>query len=248
MNKILIVDDDDSILLLYTTTLEKEGYTVVPATLGEQALKILDADDIPVIVVDIMMPDMDGLTLMRKIKERRPDSIVIFVTAYAQLDSVLFALKEGAFAYLKKPFNPSELTDIAQKAFEKYNFSLENKKLVHDLDAAKRYNDNILRNMVFMLIATDLDGKINKVNQATEKLLGYTEEEIMGKSIETILAKDFVKSTWLNLLNEKRVKDFPVTLLRKDGATVALSFNGSVMKDEKGNIIGILGTANFNSL
>ncbi len=113
---ILVVDDDESLREFLEILLVKEGYRVHPVENGEKALDILDNNDISLVISDIRMPGMDGVSLLRAIKTKRPDLPVVLITAFASMDSAVSAMKEGAWDYLTKPFRIEELRDILEKA------------------------------------------------------------------------------------------------------------------------------------
>jgi two-component system response regulator PilR (NtrC family) len=116
--KILIVDDDESLREFLEILFAKEGYKVSSASTGGQALNILNAEDVSLVLSDVRMPGMDGVSLLREIKGSHPDIPVILITAFASLDSAVAAMKEGAWDYLTKPFRIEELREVVQAALE----------------------------------------------------------------------------------------------------------------------------------
>lgn len=241
MEKVLLVDDDEGVLTLLSSALEHAGYYVIAQESATQALKIIESEKIPVVVSDIMMPEMSGLTLLERIKERSPETVVIFITANASLDSAIFAIKEGAFAYLRKPFNPNELIIAVRNAYVKVRLLENNTKLVNELKMAKEYSETILKTLTYTVIAMDPQGKIKKLNHAMEKLLGYKESELLSQPIEIIFSQEFLATGWQKLVNEHEVKDLPVDFKRKDGSVVHQFFTGTIMKDDAGKIVGFFG-------
>lgn len=109
MNKqILIVDDDVKIAKLIEIYLINEGYSVIKAENGERALEIMDRDQIDLVILDIMMPGVDGLTVCMKIRETRMTPILMLSAKDGDLDKIT-GLMTGADDYMVKPFNPLEL-------------------------------------------------------------------------------------------------------------------------------------------
>lgn len=106
--KILVVDDDINIQRLYQEELEEEGYEVVIASTGKDALEIFENEDPNIVTLDILMPDIDGISLLRKMKEKRPDIPIIMSTAYDYRDdfavwaSEAYIVKSSDLAELKK--------------------------------------------------------------------------------------------------------------------------------------------------
>ncbi len=126
---ILIVDDEDSVRdSLYSWFIE-DGYHVECAENASKALSILEADNIDIILADIKMPGMDGLEMLRRIKSLRKDSIVIIMTAFATVDTAVQALKDGAFDYVTKPFDPDDLSHLIRNASKQISLKEENEIL-----------------------------------------------------------------------------------------------------------------------
>ncbi len=118
--QILIVDDDQSLREFLEIFLAKDGFRVVTAEDGEEALKILDDLPVDLILADIRMPKVDGLKFLKTLRQKGLDLPVIMITAYASLDSAVEAKKEGAFDYVSKPFRLEELRQLVQKALERH--------------------------------------------------------------------------------------------------------------------------------
>jgi DNA-binding NtrC family response regulator len=113
---ILIVDDEESVRdSLYDWFID-DGYTVECAESAKQALTILQAKDFDIILADIKMPGMDGLEMHKRIKALNSDAIFIFMTAFASVETAIQALKNGAFDYVTKPFDPDDLSHLIRNA------------------------------------------------------------------------------------------------------------------------------------
>lgn len=106
MTSVLIVDDDPAIRMITAIALKRDGWVVEQAESGEQALE-MDAASHDLVLVDLMMPDMDGRELLGQLKRRVPDIVAVFITARHDLDQELLAL--GAAGVLRKPYNPATL-------------------------------------------------------------------------------------------------------------------------------------------
>ncbi len=125
---VLVVDDEDYIRDSVRLILEEEKYGFLEASDGYQALEILEKrrDEIDIVMTDIKMPDMDGITLLKIIKERYPEKIVIIITGYPSLETAIETLKLGADDYITKPFNVNDVN-------AKLSRSLEAKKLKREV-------------------------------------------------------------------------------------------------------------------
>jgi len=126
---ILIVDDEESVRdSLYNWFIE-DGYRVECAENANRALSILESDNFDIILADIKMPGMDGLEMLRRIKLLKTESIVIVMTAFATVDTAVQALKDGAFDYVTKPFDPDDLSHLIRNASKQIILTEENETL-----------------------------------------------------------------------------------------------------------------------
>jgi DNA-binding response OmpR family regulator len=114
--KILIVDDDQNILRLYKEELEEDGYDIVTASNGREAMEQFEKEDPDLVTLDILLPDIDGIKLLRQMKEKRPRLPVIMSTAYDYRDDFAVWASE---AYIVKSADLSELKSTIKKLTEK---------------------------------------------------------------------------------------------------------------------------------
>ena len=112
---ILVVDDEESTRTGLSKILDKQGYRVVTAKNGIDALEKLNQETCNLVITDMKMPEMDGIKLLKEIKQRDPQVGVIIVTAYGEVDSYLEAMNLGAFEYLNKPIKMDELKRVIDK-------------------------------------------------------------------------------------------------------------------------------------
>ncbi|WP_024335842.1 sigma-54-dependent transcriptional regulator [Desulfotignum balticum] len=133
--RILAVDDEKDMTRLLKRTLESEiDCTVSMAFSGEMALNILENDVWDLVICDIRMPGMDGFELLDQIRKRLPDLTVVMITAFGNIDSVVTAIKSGAYDFIAKPFEQDELIFKIGKALERSRLLLENKQLLKARD------------------------------------------------------------------------------------------------------------------
>ena len=127
--RILIAEDEAISLKHLTYALEKEGYTVTGVKDGIEAFSLFEKNAYDVIIADIKMPGMDGLTLLDKIKAKDPETEVIIITGFGSIESAVAAMKKGASEYVTKPFNLDELNIKIRKVLEKKRVEKENAAL-----------------------------------------------------------------------------------------------------------------------
>ncbi len=116
MNRILIVDDAVNMRVVLQAMLKKEGYAVQTASDGLEALQIMKAGPVDIVVTDLKMPKMDGMGLLDEVIRVYPSTPVILITAHGTIATAVDALKKGAFDYITKPFDLEELKHVIQKA------------------------------------------------------------------------------------------------------------------------------------
>ena len=127
--KILIVDDEKIVRQSLFHWFEEEGYVVDTAEDGETALKKFGKGKYDLLLVDMKMPGISGLELLKKVKDIDEDSIVILITAFASVPTAITALKDGAYDYVTKPVDPDELAHLVKKALEQKSLKIENEQL-----------------------------------------------------------------------------------------------------------------------
>jgi nitrogen regulation protein NR(I) len=123
---VLIVDDELNIRRVLAAMLKREGYDVTAAADGEQALAVLQKTPVHVVVTDLVMPRLGGMDLLRRASADFPDVPVIVITAHGTVDSAVQALKAGAFDYITKPFEQSELAKVIAKAARAHELETQN--------------------------------------------------------------------------------------------------------------------------
>jgi DNA-binding NtrC family response regulator len=140
---ILIVDDEESVRdSLYNWFID-DGYIVDCVENAKQALSILESKNFDIILADIKMPGMDGLEMHRRIKSLNKDSIVIIMTAFASVDTAVQALKDGAYDYITKPFDPDDLSHLIRNATSQISLKAENETLKNRVDTLENVEDLI---------------------------------------------------------------------------------------------------------
>ncbi len=127
--RILIAEDEAISLKHLTYALEKEGYAVTGAKDGMEAFALYEKNAYDIVIADIKMPGMDGLTLLDKIKGKDPDMDVIIITGFGSIESAVEAMRKGASEYVTKPFNLEELNLKIAKVLEKKRIEKENTAL-----------------------------------------------------------------------------------------------------------------------
>jgi DNA-binding NtrC family response regulator len=116
MARILVVDDDSSACEALEVILSREGYTVLTAASGDKALTYLQSQEVDLLLSDVKMPQMDGLTLLRHAKAEDAGLVVVMMSGHSDVAVAVAAMKEGAFDYLVKPLSKDDVLRTVRKA------------------------------------------------------------------------------------------------------------------------------------
>ena len=133
-DRVLLVDDEEGIRTVLGVSITDAGYSVVTAANGVEAIKILEGEDIPLVVTDIRMPGMDGLDLLQHIKRNWPDTEVIMITGHGDMDSAIESLQLGAVDFITKPFHEKALETSLQRAVEKISIREQLREYTENLE------------------------------------------------------------------------------------------------------------------
>ncbi|HVN77751.1 MAG TPA: sigma-54 dependent transcriptional regulator, partial [Terriglobia bacterium] len=143
--RILIVDDELIVRQSLQSWFQEEGYSVDTVESGKEALEKLTQSEWDIFLLDIKMPGMDGLELQQKIKEIHPSASIIIMTAYASVETAVEAMKQGAYDYIVKPFDPDDLEHLIRNATERRQLVSENVRLREKIEELSRFNEIIGR-------------------------------------------------------------------------------------------------------
>jgi DNA-binding NtrC family response regulator len=116
---ILVIDDEDDVLELLKELIEKMGYNALTASNAQEALDILDNTKVDVIISDLLMPEMDGIELLKRVKARKGDIPFLVITGHPTVETAVDAIKKGAYDYLPKPFQMQDVAIKINRAVEK---------------------------------------------------------------------------------------------------------------------------------
>jgi DNA-binding NtrC family response regulator len=131
---ILVIDDDESIRVGSERALAREGYRTRAATSGERGLQLTREESFDVAIVDLHMPGLGGLEVLKTLKQENPSTSVIVITGHATVEAAVEAMRLGAYDFLPKPFTPDALSAIVRRALERRRLALENLALQLALD------------------------------------------------------------------------------------------------------------------
>src|SRR5437764_8630796 len=131
--RVMIVDDEEVLRDVLEVVLRREGFDVVLAASGEQALNVLDTEEVDLAILDVMLPGISGIDTLRAIRISNPNLPVVVITAFSSIDGAIEAMKHGAFHYIPKPFKNEEVILTVNKALEQRRLTHENERLKAEL-------------------------------------------------------------------------------------------------------------------
>lgn len=178
--KILIIDDEESILFSLSALLGKQKYICETASSGSAAMKKIteNPDEYDIIITDFLMPGMDGMAVLRSVRQLRPEAYVIMLTAHGNTENAVMAMKEGAYDYISKPYENEKMKIVVKQAFERIRLERENITLKKHIESEYKF-ENIIGTSERMLEVFD---KIKKVS-ATDATVLITGESGTGKEL-----------------------------------------------------------------
>ena len=175
---ILVVDDDEPMREMVISLLEDAGHTACAAANADEALEQLRDRDFDAVISDIRMPGRSGIEALGEIRELRPDTPVIMMTAFGSIDSAVEAIQAGAFDYVTKPFKRDALLVSLARAFERRNLEQENRRLRRAVDRTTSFGDMIGASPAMR----DIFALIRKVSDSRASVL-ITGESGTGKEL-----------------------------------------------------------------
>lgn len=180
---ILIVDDEESVRIVLKALFRREGYEVETAADGDEAIRLVKELDPNLVIMDVRMPKKDGMQAFTEIREFNKDVPVILMTAFVSIDTVVEAMKMGAFDYIIKPFNNDELKILANRALTVQKLKEEVQMLHQELSNVHRL-DMLMTNNIRMTEIYKLIGKVAETN-ATVLITGEsgTGKEVIANTI-----------------------------------------------------------------
>jgi DNA-binding NtrC family response regulator len=181
--RILVVDDEQIVRESLGSWFREEGYSVDVAASGKEALEKLAGGEWDIFLVDIKMPGMDGLEVQRKIKEFNADSTLIIMTAYASVETAVEAMKQGAYDYIVKPFDPDDLDHLVRNAVERKQLLTERGLLREKIDEMSRFHEIIGRSSAMVRVLE----QVSLVSQSETTVLirgeSGTGKELIARAI-----------------------------------------------------------------
>ena len=260
---ILVVDDNVEVRVLVEKMLVRSGFDVQTASDVPSASRLVRAHPFDTIITDFVMPDVDGLDLLKIVRERYPNLPVILMTGYATAEAATQALRLDAYDFLTKPIVYQELISTVRRAVrakrmaeEKSRIEQENQayrvrleKLVDERtsrlrDSEKKYRQ-LFENVYDIFFQSDLDGNLTLISPSVEQILGYSPEEITGHNLKEFCVDGTPMADALRerILAEGFIDKVETPMRSKSGETAWMSTSAQVRRDDTGTVTGFEGIA-----
>jgi len=193
MTKVLLIDDEEPVRKVVGLYLRTKGYETLTAADGKAGVELFQQERPPIVLTDIKMPGMDGIEVLKKIKEISPETEVIVITGHGDMNLSIQSLQLDASDFITKPVGNEALSVALRRAEERfdtrrklkaYRDNLENtvKEAIEELRERYEFEGNLIRHSIDGIIATDEQGIIITFNQGAERIFGYSENEVIGKT------------------------------------------------------------------
>ena len=247
MNRILLIDEEPDILRVLGISLRADGYEVRTATSGEEALAIFTREMPELVITDIKMPGMNGIEVLKEVKNISDQAEVIIITGHGDIDSAIEALHYGASDFINKPVRDKQLTIALKRAQEKihikqqlrdYTISLEHKVEAATREIRRRanYQGKLIRSSNDGIVATDEELKIVIYNPGAERIFGYPHPNVIHRmQVQELYTPEIADLFLAGVREETGLKEFPwqeTSIVSENGENIPVRFSGSILHEK----------------
>jgi two-component system, OmpR family, phosphate regulon sensor histidine kinase PhoR len=210
--RILVVDDERDIREASERILSRIGFQLITAKRGEEALQIFEETRPAIVLLDLKMPGMDGMEVLKLLRERDPSLLVIVITGYATVETAIEAMKQGAYDFISKPFEPEQLRIVVNRAAEKIRLTREAQKLeqekartLSDLDTEKSRLRTIIESLPDGVMVTNTGGQVVLINPSCKHMLRLPPDTVAGRPIQDYVLDEALCKLGLDISKGKYV-------------------------------------------
>ena len=239
---LLIIDDEKNICRTLKLILNKKGFEVETVGTGGEALKKVRAKFFNMVLLDINLPDINGLELLKSLKIMYPDMEVMMMTGYGSLETAMSALNLGASSYITKPLN-------LDKVMSKINDKLDRQSLTwakRSVEKALRESEEKFRNLFESNLDgigyIDMKGNFLDCNRAFLNMIGYTLDEIKALTFQQLTPQIWIKEDELaikQIMDKGYCDEYEKEFIKKDGTLFYVNLKGWKIKSERGDFVGM---------
>ena len=255
--KVLLIDDEEAIRRVVSIALADEGYQMLTAADGESGLRLCQEESPQIVITDIRMPGMDGIEVLKRVKDEDPDKEVIVVTGFGDMGLAIRALQSDASDFVTKPIENEALLVALERAKKRHT----NRKALNDytaiieerwMETAEElartfdFQNNLIESSIDGIMGCDRDGKVVLYNKSLEKMLSYQKEEVIKKmSFDQFFpigaAEQFREELYSEEYGgENRLFLYETNLVSRQGDKVPVQLSATVLFEE-GEATGLVG-------
>ena len=210
--RVLVVDDEQDVRDGSERILTRIGFEVLKASQGDKALEVFAETEVSIVLLDLKMPGMDGMEVLKRIRNLDESILVIVITGYATVETAIEAMKQGAYDFIPKPFDPDQLRIVVNRAAERIRLTREaerleqeRKRTLFDLDTEKSRVHTIVESLPNGVMVTNTRGQVVLMNPAVKQLLDLSPDLAVGNQIRDYLPNDGLCDLVLEISQGKHV-------------------------------------------
>ncbi len=238
--KILIVDDNIRMINSISALLKSRDYEIHAAKNRMEAAKNLNKTTYDLILLDLIMPDMDGFEVMDHLSAHNKDTLVIIITGHSSVELAVKALRMGAYDFITKPFDPEELLTTTKNALKQRSTEKKIQATQEKLLLSEKKYQTLIETTSDWIWAVDLDGIHTYASPKVKNILGYDADEIIGTNFFEFLVEDDKERSktffYKSCDSAKPFTDWRVKQKHKNGRSMTFEVNGTPVFDQKGKL------------
>jgi len=259
---VLLIDDDEMVLKLLSEFISSSGHQFDTAGSGKEAIAKLSSHIYDLVIIDLNLPDMSGIDIIKWINQHSPETISVILSGYATIESTIEAISLGAFDYLVKPVQLAKLKIVMANGLERRRMILQNKKLISDLQIAKKNLEarvkkrtdelrksqgkfrTLYNNAPDVYYTVDTRGLIIDCNKMASEFFGYPKRKLIGKHLLDLYTSENFELISRMVPTEDgqggKVRHQEVRVKRADGSVADVEINTNLLRDDDGKVLGVL--------
>jgi len=258
--KVLVIDDEQVLRDGAERILARMNFQVFKASRGDEGLQILDREPVSIVLLDMKMPGMDGMEVLKRIMEMERGILVIVITGFATVETAIEAMKRGAYDFIPKPYEPDQLRIVVNRAREKIQLQQETEKLeterkrtLADLHTSQSRVHTIIESLPNGVLVTDTSGKVVLLNPAFRQHLGIAKNLEPGEGLASYIRDENLCKIVMDISRGKYVDfdDIPSYELNLDGGKFLLARARPVLGEKReclGAVINIMDISAMKAL
>jgi PAS domain S-box-containing protein len=258
--KVLVIDDEQVLRDGAERILTRMNFQVFKASRGDEGLEILEKEPVSIVLLDMKMPGMDGMEVLKRIMEMERGILVIVITGFATVETAIEAMKHGAYDFIPKPYEPDQLRIVVNRAREKIQLQQETEKLekerkrtLADLHTSQSRVHTIIESLPNGVLVTDTKGRVVLLNPAFRQHLGIEKSVEPGGELASYIDDENLRKLIMDISRGKYVDfdDIPSYELNLDGGKFLMARARPVLGEKReclGAVINIMDISAMKAL